>query len=436
MSTVTMALVAFQYAQLRLLSPTFWSNLMFAIFSGIYVGTYNSMNNDISGKSLLIILGGLLAVAVGEYLANHTSFKTGKKAHIESKKVQPFSFNDRELCISKWKTFAITGLYLIIVLIRWRSFSRYASAYGAYSGVLGIVSNVRETTDEVVLSNGYINQLAMVCQIAVYIFLFVFMYNIVRLRIFRFYLLCPIIPDIINSIMTTTRSAFLAMLMAVITCYFMILVRDNKVKKVMFSRKMVIGLIIFFVFFFWYGRARNDVISIPIENYMQMYSSAAIYNLDYTIVHNWDASPLFGSYTLRRIYLRLGMISSLESAIHMPTITFSTKGFHSNIYTSLYQPLQDFGVAGMLFVRFLEAFFITNLLKKQLSRREDNPSFYIWMFFMMISVYAYAMYPVGNRFGDYLGNPSGLIRYLLYGWILVRFFISPYLGNVVIKKKV
>lgn len=435
-SSLIIVLLAFQKSKLRLMSPTFWASLMFTIFSGVYVLTYNTMRSDISADTLIIIIGGLLVVSIGEYAANHTTIRLSKSQDKKRILVEPFKFDSRELCISKWKTIVVAIVYFILVFIRWQNFKSIASAYGSFWGFMGMMTNARLSleTQDMVLSNGYLNQIGMVCEVASYIFLFVFMYNLVRFRKFRLYLLLPLIPDFINRIMTTTRSAFLSVFVAILTCYFIILVKENKVKRILFSRKLMIGIAIFFVVFLWYGRARNVATEIPITSYVQMYSCAAIYNLNYTVVNHWDISPMIGWYTLRRLYYSMGLNDSLTFANQLRNITFSTQGYHSNIYTSLFQPIQDYGIAGMLIIRLIEAFFITKLIRKQLSRSEDDPTFYTWMFFMMIAIYAYAMYPVGNRFGDYLGNPWGMIRYLIYGWLLVKFFISPYMGNVVLKR--
>ena len=77
-TTALIAFYAYQRTKLKLLSPTFWAAAMFCGFSAVYVLTYNTMLNDISIQSMLIILGSIVATAVGCYFGNNIVISVGK----------------------------------------------------------------------------------------------------------------------------------------------------------------------------------------------------------------------------------------------------------------------------------------------------------------------------------------------------------------------
>ena len=67
----------------------------------------------------------------------------------------------------------------------------------------------------------------------------------------------------------------------------------------------------------------------------------------------------------------------------------------------------------------------TIIIRAILKSDIDKNRLYYGMYFVIITLYSYFNFPIGNRFGDYLGNPLIMIRYLLYGYLMVKFFLKP-----------
>ena len=275
----------------------------------------------------------------------------------------------------------------------------------------------------VVLSNVYLNQLLYMCEVAVYIHVFVFIYNITVAKKRRAYLLLLLIPDFIARLATTSRSSFLVLFFVVVVCYFYMLVKQGRCKNVLITPKTVTILFVFFFAFFWYGRLRNNLTVSLIEN-IQMYTSASIYNFDYFIRKGWNPNPYFGYYTLQNIYQLLG-INHLHTSTELPMNVFNVHNLRSNIYTSLFETIQDYGILGMFLLRFIESVIGTKIVRSMLNKDINNYSLYYGLYFMVIVLYSFANFPIGNRFGDYLGRPTVLFRYFVYGWLLVKLFLKP-----------
>ena len=426
-ATGIIAIYSYQNTVLKLLSPTFWASVSVCAFSGVYVLTYSTMINDISLKTLLIFLGAIFSVALGCYTGNRIVIRTKGKRVEDGISLHLPKEGNQEILIAKWKTVVVFVVYLFIAIVRFRNLLTMSG--GNFLNLLEAMSTARYYVTgsdvDVVLSNTYLNQILYACEIATFIHIYLFLHNLVVLKKKHLYLLLPLIPDCMARLVTTSRSSFLVLLFAFITCYCFVCVRRGRTRNVLITPKTIVIISAFFVVFFAYGRVRNDL-SISLLDNVQMYTSSAIYNFDYYIQNGWNDNPYFGFYTLQKIY-DLFRVKHSYTTTTLPMNVFNTHHLRANIYTSLFQTVQDYSVWGMLLLRFFETLIGTLIIRKALKAEENDYRIYYMLYFVIIIIYCFVNFPIGNRFGDYLGNPTVLFRYLLYGWILVKFFLKPIL---------
>ena len=421
--------IAYQNSKLRLLSPTFWASGMFMAFSFIYLVTLFSMKSDISPFTFFAIVLFLSVTAIGEYMGNKITVKKDF-SDIESEKLKIISECEGIIYISKGKVIVITIIFMIVAMDRYRNLVSIASSYsgGGFSGIMNMMTYARrafvDSNRSVVLSNTVFNQLVYMCEITAYIMIFVFLFNWISYKDKRFYLLLPLIPDLFIRFVSTSRTGFIIFVVAIIISYFWILLKKERLRKLRISPKLIIGVTIFVVVFMIYGRIRNEAKSIPVINYLQMYTCSSIYGLEDLLQKNWDGTPYFGFYTLQKIYSLLGIEHDVVRTWGR-MVVFSKNNYHANLYTSLANPIMDFGIIGCMMLRFFAAFIATKIISNFAPKSYGKRSFYIYLFFAISMIYCYFYSATGDVFADYFFNPGLMIRYLVYGWILVKLYLKP-----------
>lgn len=424
----TVAYISYQYSYLKLLSPTFWASAMFMLFSFIYVVTFYNMKSDITFATVLLIAGFLLVTSAGEFIGSKVTIFQKNKNHYSFEKSTD---NKIEIYIAKWKVYVLTAVLMVVAADRFMNLLKAALAYARveqFDGIMSMMSAARlafvASNRSLVLGNTFFNQFVYLCEISAYMFVFIFFWNMVNVKKRRWYLLLPLIPDFIMRLVTTSRTAFIILFAAIVISYFSILIKRNKLKSVRIPKQLILVVFIFSVMFMIYGRVRNNASSIPIVSYLQMYTCSSIYALDTLLQEGWAPNPYFGFYTMQNIYNQLGIRHDTVRT-WSKMVTFSKDNMHANLYTSLSFPIMDFGIAGCLLLRFIAAIVVTKILLGFLKKDCKSVSLYVYIFFAVAALYCYLYSPLGDVFCDYYFNPSLMIRYLVYAWFLVKFYLRP-----------
>ncbi len=425
---ISIAYYYFQYSRLRAMSPTFWASFMFAGWSFIYVLTYYDMKSDISPKTLLFIVSFFLVTALAEFLVNCT-------VHYSKQNSLNSAFGAASypiVYIKKWKIILLTLVYLVVAAERFKNLSIYAAQYGntgSFENIMSMLSTARlayiKNNGAMELSNGLFNQLVYLSEITTYICLYIFIYNLLVKKKKHYYLLFPLVPDVILRLVSTSRTSFIMLIFSLVICFFAVTVRTNKLRRVKISPKILLLVSLFAVVFVVYGRVRNKAETIPLINYIQMYTCSSLYNLNSLIEEGWQPNPYFGYGTLDNIYNLLGITHDIEKQWATGMVTFSKSGVHSNVYTSLALPLKDYGYLGCLILRFLVALSSASLISRFLSLQKMNTSFFCMIYFIVVVLYCYMYSAVGDSFFSFFLNPALMIRYLIYGYFLVHFYLKP-----------
>ncbi len=422
------AYISYQYSYLKLLSPTFWASAMFMLFSFIYIVTFYNMKSDITAATVLLISGFLLVTSAGEFIGSKvTLFRKNKKSSFFEQSID----SRTEIYVAKWKVYALTAVLMIVAADRFRNLLKAALAYARverFDGVMSMMNAARrafvDSNRSMVLGNTLFNQFVYLCEISTYIFVFLFLWNMINGKKRSWYLLLPLIPDFIMRLVTTSRTAFIILFAAIVISYFSILIKRNRLKRVHIPKQLILVVFIFAAVFMIYGRVRNDASSIPIVSYLQMYTCSSIYALDHLLQKGWPPNPYFGFYTMQNIYNQLGIRHDIIRT-WSEMVTFSKDNMHANLYTSLSFPIIDFGIAGCLLLRFFAAVIVTKILLGFLNRDCKSEWLYVYLYFAIVGLYCYLYSPLGDVFCDYFFNPSLMIRYLVYAWFLVKFYLRP-----------
>lgn len=418
--------------QLKLLSLTFWSSLMFSVCSFVYICSLSTMKSDISVKTLFVVIGFLSVTAVGELLATKCKLSKASANNCQITTTEA-------IYIPRKTTYFLTILFLIVAGVRLYNLILVAMSVSGngFTNIIEMLSVARQAyinvDGSVVLSNVVLNQLVYVSEIATYIFLFTYMHNAMLCGKKNLYLLLPLIPDFILRLVTTTRSAFIMLIFVIIIFY--VYLRQKAGQSVFrVPKKLIVIFVLFCICFIAYGLARNNVSGIGIMQYIEMYSCSGIFGLDRYLEFGWSENPYFGFHTLQNIYDLFGVDRAIKLSWD-EFFVFDIYGTRSNLYTALASPIQDYGVVGMLVLRFLEALIGGFIVSKFNKKKMGSHSFYLVMYFALITIYCYLWAPIGNIFNGYFGSPDMMIRYLIYGYFLIK-LIKPckYASTISINK--
>lgn len=425
------AFYSYKNTKLRLLSPSFWCSFMFFGMSFFYCITFFDMNSDISPLTLLVIILFVMGTMLAEYIGTYVKFN--------EKAVFKNMSNNIELTgpvyIAKWKIYILTGVFLYVAYDRYRHLlviARSFAGVGEFGGIISLLTSARRAfvakNRGIVLGNTITNQLVYISEITTYVCIYVFLYNLVIHKKKNFYLLLPLIPDLALRLLTTSRTSFIMLFFAFGICYVSVLFKKSSTRRIRIPKWLYVSLAVFFVAFMAYGRARNEVQEIPIISYVQMYTCASIYGLNHLIISGWESGPYFGFYSMQEIYRLLG-INHVEIPSFQRNVVFNRFGETSNLYTSLNIPIMDFGILGALLLRFIAGIIATKVVLLFFYMPESNKKKYILLYFTITLLYCYMYSATGDVFRDYYFHPSLMIRYFVYGIVLIYLFLRPKVIN-------
>lgn len=429
--TLLLTCLTYNQSKLKLLSPTFWAAAMFTFYSFVYCVTISSMKADLSISTVAVILSFLMFTYAGEFIGTNIRIAhNGHKKQYSSVTVIPMERTHGQIEMPIWKILVLTGVYMYVALKRYMNLAKIVNASG--EGLLGAFDMISLARTAFVKSNGRLvlgnvveNQIVYFCEITSYIIIFIFVYNYLIAGKKKLYLLLPLIPDMIIRFVSTSRTTFIMLIFSVLICIIVSQYKQRGFKRVKIPKSFIAIAIMFTIAFFIYGRYRNNAYSFPLITYMQAYTSAALYGLDYRLINSWKKPSYFGMNTMQNIY---DMIGSKNSEILMGSgmIQFTRTGFRSNLTTSLLAPIMDYTVVGMLVLRFSAAVISSMLIRKFLALVETNEyGAYFYLYFVLVVIYSYLFSPIGDSFKDYFLNPDLMFRYLVYGFVLVKCFLRP-----------
>lgn len=416
---------SYHNSKLGFLSPTFWASFMFMAFSFLYCITFFSMRSDISILTGFAIVTFLVVTALGEYIGTRITIKHSNLSSDYSQEIDNGTF----FSIKKWKIIIVTILFMVVAVDRYRNLRLVAASYagGNISGIMEMMTYARlafvNSNSSLELSGTFFNQLVYMCEITSYIVIFMFMYNLIKCKRKDWYLLLPVVPDLFIRFLSTSRTSFILLVIAILVIYFTIMMK-NTYRKVHISPKIYTGIILFVCAFMIYGRIRNDAGSIPVVNYLQMYTCSSLYGLHDLFEKGWNKNPYFGFYTMQNVYSLLGIEHDVVKTWGS-MVTFSKSGIHANLYTSLADPIRDFGIAGMLLVRLFCSIIASFIIKNFKNISFDNKKLLVSLYFVIVLVYCYVYSATGDVFADYFLNFSLMLRYFVYSIVLVYYFYKP-----------
>ncbi len=424
----SLGFICYYFYEKDILSPSVISCGMFLFctflaFLGLF--SWNEVKN-LSLETIGIVLVGIIAFILGEFLARKTTKEKEKK-------------NSKELQIIKidsWKyVLSIIGIVLTIFLLI-IEIKRICAYYGFQSNHLPKLLAFYRTktplfstdliTDGVDV-NFIVKQMKKCCDVLCIIFMYIVANNILAKdspkRILKYSI--PIALTLFTTLLNSGRSMMMHMLVGFLMMFLILFQYKNKKipKKAYFylGGALVGSLLLFYFVAPLLGRGTK----MNFLQYITFYLGAPLPSFNHFLTHMPVHAPYFGFETFSGIYATLNKLHIVDALQIGSREWVEFSGFNSNVYMSFRRLFFDFGIVGVFIGQFIFGFVISKLYLKIKDLKYP-------LLFLIYGFYAYILIDQirDEQFFGLFG--STLISYL----ILISFFYFVYFKlNINFRKK-
>ncbi|WP_354021855.1 O-antigen polymerase [Exiguobacterium sp. PvP096] len=355
-----LTLISYFLSGKDIISPWFISNSVYLISSFAVMLNYTNWNIDISQKTVIIIFLASISLGAGELLIRML-FNPKKKKNRE----KIFDNNADKIHLSNlFLTFSI--VYMTMVFI-WTFIEIYKLSIlgGNNEGVMMMLKYARSQTSEYGFNTFLSISLAFSNSIA-YFYIFYIIYNKVFYSNDKLnkFLYLPIILFCLQMILTTGRQIFIQILTMTLITFFILYKKkygwnSKNTKLLAYS---LISVAVFMLAFFLLGFL-TDKSFLGFSRTLSLYVGGSIVGLDIFL-----KAPVFysnewiGSNTLFGIYASLNQLGFNFPKLRAPLENFYIGYDSVNVYTPLRRYIQDFSIAGMIFIQFFIGMMYTTIL--------------------------------------------------------------------------
>lgn len=350
----------------ELLSPTFICVAMYLLSSFMLLFYVKTWNFDLSTKTEVVILIGLLSVFLGELAGTkvRVGLKLGK--NIENDSSKPIIMKKTALYLC----FAFVSLTAVLYLREIRNIA----ANSAFGEMYSFMMTVRRTkaADGVNVSY-YVQQMFTLSEAIVCVLTYILMNN--RLKYGEKkgtkIIVITIAIYIVNTFMTTGRAKMLNFFIYVLCCWIIIYAQKRNWAfrgniKIFGKIILIAGMAISLFYFAGFLTEKSLHYDNFFDNFANYFSSS-IYALNEYLKNpsNFNSgTSFFGSYTLSGICSLLRTLGFKIPANNIVLEYIPCGKYVTNIYTPLRRYVQDFGILGEAFVMFFIGYGYKRLLWK------------------------------------------------------------------------
>lgn len=408
-----LSLLTFIFFECDYLEPVVVFNIMMALSLAFALPYVEVWGLHVGINTCIVVIVGMFAFTCGGIIAKR------RKNYIDKN-----SFHDKfSLCgnISLEKVSLISAIMIFMLALSVQELLNIANGYGNHDGILGIVKTIRPYIEknEFVFSRGFRIRF-LFAQCVAYLSIYLFINNIIRTGQVSFCYLWIILCYFPFTILTTGRAELLKLVIFG-TLVFSIIYLNHK--HYSFSSKkrilctIAVSGILFIIAFFFYGNFTGKVISstrTPLV-ILSHYLGLSIPALDKVVEKTVIESGYVGTHTLGGAY---GNLRSLGMNLphvggFLPFVVFN--GVDTNVYTSFYMYIMDFGVSGMCIILAIFGLLFTFCYEEL---KYGNASDYMLIIYAMYS-YSYIMAFHDEGFLDMISTK--IIYNCLIMWVLIKF---------------
>ena len=399
-----LVIVSYLSCECDYMNPAVIYSFAFWIFVLMCVIEKNEYNITIHSETVLVIVGGNVI-----FLAWNLLLSRKKKKYCCTYELQ-------EIKINKY----LVGLIIVMQLITIVFFIKYISNisiafYGgkkSISEMIGLYDTMTKFWPEIYSSlNVPIPLLyrifSPISLAASYLIIYVVMNNYFAIKKIKFSHILVILLLAILILLNGSRSPLFRIVTMMGFLYYYFRYKTGNIKKGSLSLllKIMVILVMLIVFFVilleFMGRLGSQEHSI--SEYLFTYMGAPIVNLDTFILKrmNYVNTDLFGMQTFRPLYNFLGKMLHNKDWIYTSAnvFSYSANGIEiGNVYTSYYNYLYDFGIAGVFPLVSIVAIYYNFTYRNILTKRKLNHKIDFEVFVYAYLINDLVMQPFSSRF--------------------------------------
>lgn len=400
----------------NILMPSFLICASFLISAFVFVVYSGVITDDIMMETVLVIILSIFCFMAGEMAAKGIS---GKEPLCYLDRC-PKEEEGRMLHISMPMVGALTALILVISYMRFQALCKVAGAPVSMAGFFSSYAQMRfHMIHGVSLGMPAIADiLSIVMYCAVRICITVFSYNAMKYHKICVRYLFAAFAYFLYLLTTTTRTGYMDLIAYTIFQYFFLVMLISK-KRIKINGDILkiigAGTLTFGILFAAVGNMAEKGGSVM--RILFGYTGASFIGLDQYLEKPYYAEGILHSRTIQGLFTpfdRFGL-DLPEIAAFLPHYYYGKAGENSNEYTSLMEPIYDFGIGGMLISRIILGmvfYFLYNWIIKNGAKKQN----YCWIPMFVPAYYALIMSSIDDQFSTYIG--MYYIYQLIFTWVL------------------
>lgn len=417
---VCLLMLLFTYLKNRkdLLSPSILSIIFYtmAIFLA-FIGCFSwNTEKQLSIKTIVIIVVGIVSFIIGEVVQKKISGKINKITNKEETKIQK---KEKKTIDISWKKVIIVSLFIILTMILMIiQIKKVCNSLGYDSNnIFKLLSYYRHKGTLFGNSitnkndiNFIVKQMSKICVVIGIIFSYVYARQYYYSEKFKKIniLLIPIVLSMFETLLTSGRALFMkiavAFLFMIVFYYY-----KKKKQKIEFKDiiKILIVLLILIVIFYTILPLVGRKTSANFIEYITFYLGCGIPSLNVFINNLPIHSTWIGEETFQGIYVLLNKFDIIDFTRNTAYGWSYFSGLGSNIYTSFRAYYFDFGWFGLIICQFIFGY-ISSLFYSYVKKNDYG---------IQVPIYAYyvCMYIEQIRAEQFFGLISSTtISYLIY----------------------
>ena len=396
-----------------LLAPSTIACIVFLFSAVLLVLNQHKWNYELNILTVLVIISSLIVFSIG--------VNRGGKLQVAKKTEESgdcIIFLKRNVC------YLFNLIAFVVLLIYGLHQYKLSLSLGNQGGILGITSTLRayiNTKPEIfqfgIFLNIGISALRAWSLVSLYILINKLVYK--QKHLLRYFI--PVLFWLIYIFFTTGRSAYIGFV--AIAMFDIVLNYSQKHGSIANKRVVVVGLVSLlcvFLLFCVSGLLSGRMQIESLFDTISIYAGSSLVCFDAFIVNGvGPQSLLFAQSTFRGIYniLRYAGIPIPQYSQHLPFVYFN--GYSSNIYTSFFPYINDFGFIGLILIEFLLGLLIGYCWKKACLGKGNSVMRFVYGRYFG---YALVMFSIAESLSGEIALNS-LVE-LLFTIVLIKCFVK------------
>lgn len=427
-SILLLLVIAYFINNKDIMSPSVLLCIIYFISTLGAIYNIEAWNINLHFKTYIIIILGLVSFILGEWFVNLLKWnnKPRKLSGKEINKITPTI-----IYVQPYKILFTICFQVISLFFYYKEIYRISLYFGGASDLSGVLKNYRLASSYTTQAEGMntiISQFVNVASVLGYLYLFIFIHNViyVKSKVTRniVYLLPVILYGVITFMSASRSELFYLVIAALIMSYILMQKRVNWSINLTF-KYIRIGLIFIVIFIGLFSYSRNlvgrSIEYKPIE-YVTSYAGGSIQLLDSYTQNPPTSDGHFGSETfigIQKFFNKIGL-SDYQRLYHLEFRNSGSLG--GNVYTALRRYYQDFGYIGVFLCQVISAIvysYFYNMIKRQKSN--DSVSNY-WVIIYSMLMHGIFMHSITETFFAEMLSIGWLIKFILIGvvyWLVV-----------------